>query len=72
MGNILDDIRAEVAQLTDEQVKAAAEEILAQRKKAAKYSSTPRAKERAKERRAEQSEIVRLAREKGLVPPARG
>lgn len=74
MSNILDEITKEVNELSDEQLAEAAAQILerqrAQRERA-KSSMTPERaqamKEREKRRRQTNAEIVRLAKEKGLV-----
>lgn len=73
--SILDEISAEVANLTDEEIAAAAAQIMASREKA-KARMTPESKEkmkqREKKRREMQKAILALAKQKGLVPQAVG
>lgn len=68
--SILDEISAEVAQLSDEEIAAAAAQIQARRERA-KAAVTPeraqKMKDREKRRRQLQSAILKLAKEKGLV-----
>lgn len=70
---LLDDIANEVSQLTDEQIAEAANAILA-RKAKEKGRMTPdrvqKMKDREKARRTRNQEILKLARAKGIVPPA--
>lgn len=70
--SILDEITAEVAQLSDEEIAKAAASIV-ERKAKAKAAMTPdraqKMKDREKKRRLTQSAILKLAKEKGLVPP---
>lgn len=71
--NILDQISAEVAGLSDAEIAEAAKQILA-RKEREKQKMTPDKKEKMKERerrkRLLNKEIMRLAKEKGLVETA--
>lgn len=71
--SILDDIAAEVAALTDEELAEAASKIQAQRV-AARARMTPdraqKMKDREKARRQKNALIVKLAKEKGLVADA--
>lgn len=77
--SILDEIAAEVGQLTDEEIATAAAAIQAKKEKA-KLSMTPeraqKMKDREKKRRLTNSAILKLAKEKGLLPsteaPAQG
>lgn len=70
---LLDEVQAEVNQLTDEQIAEAAQKLIA-RQQAQRAAITPeraaKAKEREKRRRMLNSEIVKLAKAKGLVPAA--
>lgn len=70
MMSILDDISAEVAQLSDEEIAKAAAQIQA-RNDRAKASMTPdrvqKMKDREKRRRALNSAILKAAKEKGLL-----
>lgn len=69
---ILDDINAEVAQLSDEELTKAAAAIMERRDKA-KAAVTPERKAKAraqdKARRDKASAILKLAKERGLVVP---
>lgn len=71
--SILDEISAEVAQLTDEEIAAAATQIQA-RKDREKARMTPdraqKMKDREKRRRLLNKKIMELAKAKGLVPQA--
>jgi hypothetical protein len=69
--SLLDDIAAEVSQLTDEEIAAAAASIMA-RKTKEKARMTPEriqaGKDREKKRRMTNAAILALAKEKGIVP----
>lgn len=71
--SILDEISAEVSQLTDEEIAQAATQIQA-RKDREKARMTPdraqKMKDREKRRRLLNKEIMRIAKEKGLVAQA--
>lgn len=73
MSSILDEVAAEVANLSDEEIAAAAAKIDAQRRKQRQSMTEERkAKMKAAEqkRRAVKSAILKLAKEKGLLPQA--
>lgn len=71
--SILDEISAEVAQLSDDEIAKAAAAIL-ERKSREKARMTPDRKEKMKlaekRRRVTNQEILKLAKAKGLVPAA--
>lgn len=71
MSSILDEIAAEVGQLSDEEIQKAAAAIL-ERKERAKQAMTPeraqKMKDREKRRRQLNSAILAAAKAKGLVP----
>lgn len=71
--SLLDEISAEVAQLSDEEIAKAAQAIQA-RKEREKARMTPDAKQkmkdREKRRRLVAKEVLRIAKEKGLVAQA--
>lgn len=71
MPSLLDEIAAEVSQMSDDDIAAAAQKITAQREKA-KLRMTPESaqkmKDREKQRRLRNAQILKLAKEKGLVP----
>lgn len=71
--SILDEISAEVGQMTDEQLAEAAAKIQGRRERA-KAAMTPeriqKAKDREAKRRKLNSEILKAAKAKGLVPGA--
>lgn len=75
MSNLLDDIANDIANLSDDDLKAAAEEILAARERAKarplSAATKERMREREKRRRKYNSELLKIAREKGLVPAPR-
>lgn len=72
--SLLDDITKEVSQLSDEEIAKAAATIQARRQEQRQKQNTPerRAKMKAREqhKRAVNKEILRIAREKGLLQTA--
>lgn len=73
--SLLDDISAEIGQLSDEDIAKAAAQIL-ERKEKAKAAMTPeraqKMKDREKKRRQYNSELLKVAKAKGLIAAPAG